>query len=228
MFGYKICLFSSLLAISSAFAPTSNLNGARSSQNLVEKNLLNTVPRNTAIHAASLSEGEAAPLTKSVDEDDDEWEYEEYEILKESDFYGSEWKVGTVMDGKKKIKETWCRLVVKEGGEFFAVWGDGGEGKWNFDVASQFISITKDTFGGWGGKKLWAGTVEDFYFVEGTVRGWGPISPASVIGQWQMKRLGVDPDEAGVAPWFERKDEETPTEENNSDIDISSPEELTE
>eukprot|EP00979_Chaetoceros_neogracilis_P017054 scaffold10175_cov268-Chaetoceros_neogracile.AAC.10 len=223
MFLHKICLFSTLLTITLGFAP--QLNGVRSTQNLVGKNVLNSPVRNTAIHAASLSEGESAPVanTSADDDDDDEWEYEEYEILKESDFYGSEWKVGTVMDGKNKIQETWCRLVVKEGGEFFAVWGDGGEGKWNFDVASQFISITKDTFGGWGGKKLWAGTVEDFYFVEGTVRGWGPISPASVIGQWQMKRLGVDPDEAGVAPWFESEDEETPTEENK--IDLSSPEE---
>jgi len=28
-----------------------------------------------------------------------------------------------------------------------------------------------------------------------------------VIGQWQMKRLGVDPEEAGIAPWFQRDDE---------------------
>ena len=45
-------------------------------------------------------------------------------------------------------------------------------------------------------------------FLDGTVRGWSPISPASVIGQWQAVRLGVvegdrvSKDERGEAPWF--------------------------
>ena len=235
MLAYKICLFSNLLAISAAFAP--HLNGAHSatapSRRLVGGNL------NTAIHAASLSEGETAPLAQTSDEDDDEeWELEEFENLSEPDFYGSEWKIGTLMDGKKKIVETWCRCVVKEDGQFLAIWGDGAEGKWNFDSTNQFFSISKDTFGGWLGKQIWAGSVEDYYFMEGTVRGWSPLSPASVIGQWQMKRLGVAPDEAGVAPWFETEDEESSTEvamktqdeENSTEVakesdgDSSSPE----
>jgi len=225
MLAYKICLFSTLLAISAAFAPHSN--GARSatapSRKLVGGNL------NTAIHSASVSEGgaaplaqtsdDAAPLAQTSDEDDDEeWELEEFENLTEPDFYGSEWKIGTLMDGKKKIVETWCRCVVKEDGQFLAIWGDGAEGKWNFDSTNQFFSISKDTFGGWFGKQIWAGAVEDYYFMEGTVRGWSPLSPASVVGQWQMKRLGIDPDEAGVAPWFETEDEATEDEENNTEI----------
>ena len=28
------------------------------------------------------------------------------------------------------------------------------------------------------------------------------------MGQWQAKRLGVETDEAGVAPWFEEEDKE--------------------
>ncbi len=153
--------------------------------------------------AASVS-GSETSLTQGKDDDDDEdWEYEEYESLTEQDFYNSEWKVGTVMEGANKIDTTWCRCVVKDG-EFVAVWGDNSKGKWNFDAASQFFSISKDSWGGWFGKKIWAGSVEDYYFMEGTVRGWSPISPASVVGQWQAKRLGVDPDEAGTAPWFER------------------------
>ena len=128
-------------------------------------------------------------------------------MLTEADFYNSEWRVGTLMDRKNNIVETWCRCVVKDG-QFVAVWGDNSEGKWAFDAASQFFSISKDSFGGWFGKQIWAGTVDDYYFMEGTVRGWSPISPASVEGQWQAKRLGVDPEEAGGAPWFEPQEEE--------------------
>lgn len=143
------------------------------------------------------------------DDNDDEWEYEEFEFVEESDFYNSEWKVGTVMDGgKQTIDETWCRLLVQEG-KFLCIWGDGAKGKWNFDRASQFLSLSKETFGGWLGKKIWAGTVDDFYYLQGTVRGWSPISPASVVGQWQAKRLGISKDEdPGIAPWFQEVEEE--------------------
>ena len=246
MLVYKFCLFSNLLAISSAFAPhllngvhsaTATATATATSRGLVlvggNGNLL------TAIHAASLSEteGETSSLAQTQtqtqtsddnnedDDDDEEWELEEFENLSEPDFYGSEWKIGTLMDGKQKITETWCRCVVKEDGQFLAIWGDGAEGKWNFDATNQFFSISKDTFGGWLGKQIWAGSVEDYYFMEGTVRGWSPLSPASVIGQWQMKRLGVAPDEAGVAPWFEElevEDEDEDEDEENENENESS------
>lgn len=219
MVAFNICLLSTLLTIASAFLQPSIGNApsatrfafaARSKSSplsqlvQISPTSIGNAIQTTNLHAASISEGTESSITES-DDDDDEYEYEEYEFLTEQDFYGSEWKVGTVMDGKDKIDETWCRLVVKDG-KFIAYWGDNREGKWNFDPASQFLSISKETFGGWFGKMIWAGTVEDFYFVEGTVRGWSPISPASVIGQWQSKRLGVDPEEAGVAPWFETND----------------------
>ncbi len=161
--------------------------------------------------AASVS-GSETSLTQGKDDDDD-WEYEEYESLTEQDFYNSEWKVGTLMEGSDKIDVTWCRCLVKDG-EFLAVWGDDSKGKWNFDAASQFFSISKNSWGGWFGKKIWAGAVEDYYFMEGTVRGWSPISPASVVGQWQAKRLGVDPDEAGTAPWFEGLADDEDSDDN--------------
>jgi hypothetical protein len=196
-----------------------------------------TQTKTTAIFAASLSEGDGSSLSSSSspplstynennynnEEEDEEWEFEEYERLSESDFYGSEWKVGTLMEGSKTIDETWCRCAVQDG-QFIAVWGDGSDGRWNFDAGSQFFSITKESFGGWFGKKIWAGTVDDYYFMEGTVRGWSPIQPASVIGQWQMKRLGVDPEEAGVAPWFSRDDEGMSEEEGTEQDDNNSQE----
>lgn len=167
--------------------------------------------RNYIALSAADVEGSNDIETKAIGDgegdDEDDWEFEEYENLLETDFYDSEWKVGTLMDGGKKIEETWTRLIVKDG-EFICVWGDGSNGKWNFDPASQFLSMSKDTIGGWLGKRIWAGTVDDFYYVQGTIRGWSPISPASVIGQWQAKRLGVDKDEAGIAPWLQEDEEE--------------------
>jgi hypothetical protein len=164
----------------------------------------------------SSTEVESTSLSAQEEDDDDEYEYEEYESLTEADFYNSEWKIGTLWDNSNNIEETWFRCVVKEGDfgavEFIAVWGDGSKGKWNFDAASQFFSISKDSYGGWFGKKIWAGSVDDFYYMQGTIRGWNPISPASVLGQWQAKRLGVDREEAGVAPWFQTEEDENEQE----------------
>jgi hypothetical protein len=148
------------------------------------------------------------------DDDEEEYEYVEYEILTEPEFMGSEWLVGTIMDSNpKKIVETWVRLASDKNGKNVAIWGDKSEGTWNFDVANQFLSMSKES---WVGKDIWAGVVEeDYYFTQGTVRGWNFLSAAEVVGQWQSKRLGVDPDEAGVAPWFqEEEDDETKEEED--------------
>lgn len=165
------------------------------------------------------------------DDDDEEmeWVEEEFELLTERDFYNTEWKIGTLMDGAPRsptsIDTTWVRLMTTEDGTNKAVWGDGSKGKWTIDVPSQFFSISKETFGGWLGKQIWAGTIEDFYYLEGTVRGWSPISPASVDGQWQAIRLGsmddggdrVTAEERGVAPWFMEEEEEEQKEEEGDD-----------
>ncbi len=51
-------------------------------------------------------------------------------------------------------------------------------------------------------------TNKDYYYLEGTKRGWSPISPASVVEQWQKVRLGVvnevrvGNEERGEASWF--------------------------
>lgn len=141
---------------------------------------------------------------------DNEYEYVEYDILKEEDFVGSEWLVGTNWDdNNQQIVETWCRLAVDDKGQNVAIWGDDKQGKWSLDVASQFLAISKE---GWLGKQIWACTTDDYYYLQGTVRGWNYLKAASVLGQWQAKRLGVDPEEAGTAPWFE--EEESPSEEN--------------
>jgi succinate dehydrogenase/fumarate reductase flavoprotein subunit len=141
------------------------------------------------------------------DDDDDEWEYLEYDDLKESDFIGSEWLVGTNFDRQPdKIQETWARCIInnEKDGKQPCIWGDGSTGSWSFDRASQYFSMSKEY--PWG-KTIWAGTVEDYYYLQGTVRGWTYFSAAQVVGQWQSKRLGVDPDEAGTAPWFEEEEQ---------------------
>lgn len=158
-----------------------------------------------------------AALTTSTSEpnsedEDYEYEYVEYEMLQETDFAGSEWLVGTVMDNRpQKISETWVRLAVDpETGKNVAFWGDNSEGKWNWDVATQFLSVSKENI---TGKNIWAGVVDDYYFLQGTIRGWRFWSAAEVLGQWQAKRLGVDKEEAGEAPWFESEEEKEQEQE---------------
>ena len=184
-------------------------------------------PTSTIIRSSTslfMSDAALSLTNAKEDEQDDndeemEWVEEEFELLTERDFYNTEWKIGTLMDGTPRsptsIDTTWVRLMTTEDGTNKAVWGDGSKGKWTIDVPSQFFSISKETFGGWLGKRIWAGTIEDFYYLEGTVRGWSPISPASVDGQWQAIRLGsmdggdrVTAEERGVAPWFMEEEEE--------------------
>lgn len=161
----------------------------------------------TTLYAdASISATSSSP-SQEADDDEEEYEYVEYDALTEAEFVGSEWLVGTNWDrDADKIDETWVRLVVSEDGKNICYWGDKSEGQWNLDVAAQFLSISKESF---FGKQIWAGIVDDYYYLQGTVRGWTYLQPASVLAQWQAKRLGVDKDEAGTAPWFEQAEEET-------------------
>jgi hypothetical protein len=152
----------------------------------------------------------AAPLAKEEDDEDEEYEYVEYDNLTEKELVGSEWLVGTCWDNRNDIQETWCRLVVDAAGKNVAIWGDDSTGNWNLDVASQFLGISKENK--FTGKVIWAATVDDYYYLQGTVRGWRFWSPAAVLGQWQARRLGIDKDEAGIAPWFQTNDAEDENE----------------
>jgi len=170
---------------------------------------------NAAATASSMTTATTSEIEKVVDDttdddDDDEYEYIEYDTLKEEDFVKSEWLVGTCWENnKEKIDETWVRLVYSKD-KNIAVWGDGSEGKWSIDVPSQFLSISKENI--LFGKQIWAGVVQDYYFQQGNVRGWSFLQSASVLAQWQAKRIGLeDRDEAGVAPWFEEQTEEEET-----------------
>lgn len=152
------------------------------------------------------SDATATETAEDDDDDDDDWEYVEFDALSEADLVGSEWLVGTCWDNNaNKIDETWCRLITDDEGKNVAVWGDNSEGKWALETASQYITISKTNF---FGKKIWACIVDDYYYLRGTVRSWTYVSAASVEAQWQARRLGVDKDEAGVAPWFEEDDDE--------------------
>lgn len=149
------------------------------------------------------------------DDDDDEYEYVEFDSLTEQEFIGSEWIVGTNWDkNPNKIDETWTRLIVDKDGKNIAVWGDDSKGTWTFDVPSQFLSISKENL--FAGKQIWACTISDYYYLQGTVRGWTYWSAAAVIGQWQAKRLGVDKEEAGTPPWFMASEEETTVPDDSS------------
>lgn len=142
---------------------------------------------------------------------EEEWEYVEFESLTEADVVGSEWIIGTNWNDKpNKIDETWVRLLTTEDGKNEAIWGDDSTGTWAIDAASQYFSISKNYL--WG-KTIWAGVVEDYYYQQGTVRGWNYWSAAAVYGQWQARRLGVDPEEAGAAPWFQEDEDESTQED---------------
>mmetsp|Transcript_4017 Transcript_4017/g.5279 ORF Transcript_4017/g.5279 Transcript_4017/m.5279 type:complete len:235 (+) Transcript_4017:158-862(+) len=154
------------------------------------------------------------------DDDDDDYEILEYESLTEAEFVKSEWLVGTVWDDKqKKIDETWVRLLTDDKGKNICYWGDNSEGQWKLDQASQFLSISKESI---FGKQIWACTVDDYYYLSGTVRGWTFWEAAEVLAQWQAKRLGVDPDEAGAAPWFEENNDDDASEAQQEQLPESS------
>jgi hypothetical protein len=169
--------------------------------------------------ATAKDESTAIQASQDENDNDDEWEYLEYEDLQESDFVNSEWLVGTVFDNNpNKIVETWARCIMSDDSGASSqpcVWGDGSKGKWSFDRASQYFSLSKEHF---YGKEIWAGTVDDYYYIQGTVRGWTYITAAEVLGQWQAKRLGVDPEEAGIAPWFEEEETDSDDDESSNEL----------
>ena len=53
-------------------------------------------------------------------------------------------------------------------------------------------------------------TIKDFCYLEVTVLGYSPISPASLVGQWQVMQLSIEDgdcvsaEEQGTAPWSYR------------------------
>jgi hypothetical protein len=147
------------------------------------------------------------------DDDDDEYEYVEFDNLTEKEFIGSEWIIGTNWDNNpNKIDETWARLIIDKDGKNIAIWGDDSKGTWTLDIPSQFLSISKENL--FTGKQIWACTISDYYYLQGTVRGWTYWSAAAVIGQWQAKRLGVGKDEAGTPPWFVNVNEDNNDDKN--------------
>ncbi|GAX24683.1 hypothetical protein FisN_4Hh241 [Fistulifera solaris] len=170
---------------------------------------------------ATTSSNIETAVSENGDDDGDDYEYIEIERLTESDFAGSEWLVGTNWDNNRdKIEETWLRCAVDQDGNNVAIWGDDSKGKWSIDIASGFFSASKESL--IMGKKIWATTADDYYYMQGTVRGWSFISAANVMGQWQARRLGVDKDEAGVAPWFEAPSEERDESETGGQVAASS------
>jgi hypothetical protein len=180
-------------------------SSAAASSSTSKNNIIAATTTTTTLTSTSTSTTTASDDTEQDDGDEEEYEYIEYDNLTEKEFVGSEWLVGTCWDNRNDIQETWCRLIVDTDGKNVAIWGDNSQGSWNLDVASQFISWSKENK--LLGKQIWAATVDDYYYLQGTVRGWRFWSAAAVVGQWQARRLGVDKDEAGIAPWFADDDD---------------------
>jgi len=161
------------------------------------------------------TDGTSNALSETSEEEEDEYEEVEFEYMLYDDMLGSEWKIGDLMEDKKQINEYWFRLLTNEE----VVWGDNSKGKWKLDERAQFLTISKESFGGWLGKKIWACNLVDFYYLEGTIRGWTPLEAATVKGQWQAKRLGCTDEERGPAPWFEDEGDEEREVEGVDDVD---------
>ena len=116
-----------------------------------------------------------------------------------ADFVGSEWKLGVLWRGDDKIEVTWARCLADGSAEF----GWGTRGSWRLDEG-RFLTFAREFPLGWNGKRLFSAKVgDDPDFVEGIVRGWKPFESASVMGQWQAIRLGVE--RKGVAPWWRER-----------------------
>ena len=195
-----------MMTTTTGMTPTSPINHRYSSTQLfLSSSSTDSTSSSTSIESNNINNKKS----DDTDDDDDEedWEYVEFDTLTESDLVGSEWLVGTCWDtNPNTIDETWCRLVTNPSdGTNLVIWGDNSQGKWSLDVATQYVTISKTK--PWG-KQIWACLVEDYYYMRGTVRGWTFWAAAAVEAQWQAKRLGVDPEEAGIAPWFEDKDDD--------------------
>jgi len=162
------------------------------------------------------NEGDPNALLEMSEDDDNEFEEVEFEYMLYDDLLGSEWKIGDLMEGKKNVKEYWFRLLTNEE----VVWGDNSKGKWKLDERAQFLTISKESFGGWLGKSIWACNTDDYYFTQGTIRGWNPLEAATVKGQWQAKRLGCTDEERGIAPWFQEEYENDEQVEEKDGVDL--------
>jgi len=126
----------------------------------------------------------------------------------DADIAGSEWKIAIQWfddDGLPKrggeLQETWLRF--KE--DYVVEWGIGATGVWSLD--GQFLSISRDFALGWGGKRILSCKLaqkQNEAYIEGMVRGWTPLTAASVMGQWQALRLGIDRTPYGEPFWNTR------------------------
>ncbi|KAJ1455195.1 hypothetical protein M885DRAFT_617350 [Pelagophyceae sp. CCMP2097] len=155
------------------------------------------------LEAMAVAEGRGANWwAEASAADDDDAPVEEAEEAAVYDLDGSEWKVGILWNGKKKIDVTWIRC--NPGG--VARWGLPAEGKWKVEDGN-YATFSRDFFGGWNGKRLLSARLQgDGNYLSGYVRGWKPWDTASVLGQFQAIRLGVDRS-AEDAPWLAEQPE---------------------
>lgn len=144
-----------------------------------------------------VSEAELAALT--TPEPPPEPEPAEPKKFEAADFAGSEWKIGVLWGEEEDIEVSWFRC--KDDGK--SEWGfrTGNEGRWSLDDG-VYLTVTRDYFLGWNGRRIYSAKVtEDCNYLEGYVRGWKPWEPASIMGQWQAFRLGVE--RPNPPPWVD-------------------------
>mmetsp|Transcript_84456 Transcript_84456/g.169027 ORF Transcript_84456/g.169027 Transcript_84456/m.169027 type:complete len:349 (-) Transcript_84456:214-1260(-) len=129
---------------------------------------------------------------------DDDGSEEDRSRWSKEDFIKSEWKIAIMWEGSNKPQETWIRFV----DDFELEWGLNAKGTW--EMSGQFLSFSRDFAFGIGGKRIFGAKLsrkQNEVYIDGLVRGWSPIAPANVMGQFQAMRLNVDRKEYGIPYW---------------------------
>ena len=142
-------------------------------------------------------------------------------VLRESDLYNSEWRIGIVwkprglakiLPPRYAVEETWLRLGVdaEKGGEQVAVWGTGRQGDWAYREDAKTLTASMeapvlDFFGSATFQPDWLSR----YYMMGWVRGWTLFESVELWGIFEAERIdrkGAEGKDGFEAPWTRFKD----------------------
>lgn len=153
----------------------------------------------TEAELAALTAPEPEPTPEEPEPTPEPAEPEPPKRFESADFAGSEWKIGVLWGEEQDIEVSWFRCKADGKSE----WGfkQGNEGRWSLDDG-VYLTVTRNYFLGWNGRRIYSAKVtDDCNYLEGYVRGWKPWEPASIMGQWQAFRLGVE--RPNPPPWVD-------------------------
>mmetsp|Transcript_31211 Transcript_31211/g.41301 ORF Transcript_31211/g.41301 Transcript_31211/m.41301 type:complete len:249 (-) Transcript_31211:447-1193(-) len=145
---------------------------------------------------------EAAPTQQEELAASEEDELENVPYFYARDFVNTTWVVATMWDAKGQVDTT--KVFLRDDGT--CIWLNGAEGTWRLNTRRRAISIYRDFKFGWGGKRIFSTALDQPYsgvYLNGTIKGWAPWSPAKIWGVWQAVKQGTDFEKWGMPPWYE-------------------------